>query len=58
MLKVGRLEPSRKRCRSRGEINADLTLAIRTWASPNCGSGHHSGIYAASNIRVGTLKSA
>ncbi|MBG0697293.1 transposase [Enterobacter roggenkampii] len=49
-MKVGRWEPSSKRCSSCGEINAELTLAMRTWTCPSCGSWHHRDINAAINI--------
>ncbi|WP_420488963.1 zinc ribbon domain-containing protein [Phytobacter diazotrophicus] len=41
---------SSKGCSSCGEINADLTLAMRTWTYHSCGSGHHRDINAAINI--------
>ncbi|HGK4640120.1 TPA: zinc ribbon domain-containing protein [Yersinia enterocolitica] len=34
-------EPSSKLCCSCGEFNAELTLAMRTWTCPSCGSGFH-----------------
>ncbi|MBG0697297.1 transposase [Enterobacter roggenkampii] len=50
LLKVGQWEPSSKRCSSCGEINTELTLAMRTWTCPGCGSTHHRDINAAINI--------
>ncbi|ECF0194527.1 transposase [Salmonella enterica subsp. enterica serovar London] len=50
LLKVGRWEPSSKRCSSCGEINEHLTLADRRWQCPACGAEHHRDINAAVNI--------
>lgn len=50
LLKVGRWEPSSKRCSSCGEINDALTLADRRWQCPACGTEHHRDINAAVNI--------
>lgn len=50
LLKVGRWEPSSKRCSSCGEINKKLTLADRQWQCPACGVKHHRDTNAAVNI--------
>lgn len=50
LLKVGRWEPSSKRCSSCGEINDALTLADRRWQCPACGAELHRDINAAVNI--------
>ena len=50
LLKVGRWEPSSKRCSSCGEINTELTLADRRWQCQACGTEHHRDINAALNI--------
>jgi putative transposase len=50
LLKVGRWEPSSKRCSCCGEINTDLTLADRWWQCPACGAELHRDINAAMNI--------
>lgn len=50
LLKVGRWEPSSKRCSCCGEINTDLTLADRRWQCPACGAELHRDINAAVNI--------
>jgi len=50
LLKVGRWEPSSKRCSSCGEINDALTLADRRWQCQACGTEHHRDINAAMNI--------
>lgn len=50
LLKVGRWEPSSKRCSCCGEINELLTLADRRWQCPACGAELHRDINAAVNI--------
>ena len=50
LLKVGRWEPSSKRCSCCGEINESLTLADRRWQCPACGAELHRDINAAVNI--------
>lgn len=50
LLKVGRWEPSSKRCSCCGEINENLTLADRRWQCPACGAELHRDINAAVNI--------
>lgn len=50
LLKVGRWEPSSKRCGCCGEINESLTLADRRWQCPACGAELHRDINAAVNI--------
>lgn len=50
LLKVGRWEPSSKRCSSCGEVNTELTLADRRWQCQVCGAEHHRDINAAINI--------
>lgn len=50
LLKVGRWEPSSKRCSCCGEINENLTLADRRWQCPACGAELHRDINAAMNI--------
>jgi putative transposase len=50
LLKVGRWEPTSKRCSSCGHINSELTLADRRWQCMACGIEHHRDINAAINI--------
>jgi len=50
LLKVGRWEPSSKRCSCCGEINTLLTLKERRWQCPACGAELHRDINAAMNI--------
>ncbi|WP_396118338.1 zinc ribbon domain-containing protein [Dickeya dadantii] len=46
LLKVGRREPSSKRCSAFGEINIDLRLSMNS----GYGTAHHRDINAAINI--------
>ena len=50
-IKIGRFEPSSKRCHQCGHINRNLTLKDRTWICPNCGSVLDRDFNAALNIR-------
>ena len=50
ILRIGRFEPSSKMCTCR-YINHNLTLAIREWTCPECGSIHDRDLLAANNIK-------
>ena len=50
LIKIGRFDPSSKRCSDCGEINNDLTLADREWIC-KCGSVHDRDFNAAKNIK-------
>ena len=50
ILRIGRFEPSSKMCTC-GYINSNLTLAMREWACPKCGSIHDRDLLAANNIK-------
>lgn len=50
ILRIGRFEPSSKMCTC-GYINHNLTLAIREWTRPECGSIHDRDLLAANNIK-------
>lgn len=50
ILRIGRFEPSSKMCTC-GYINHNLTLAIREWTCPECGSIHDRDLFAANNIK-------
>lgn len=50
ILRIGRFEPSSKMCTC-GYINHSLTLAIREWTCPECGSIHDRDLLAANNIK-------
>lgn len=50
ILRIGRFEPSSKMCTC-GYINHNLTLAMREWICPQCGSIHDRDLLAANNIK-------
>ena len=50
ILRIGRFEPSSKMCTC-GYINHNLTLAMRKWICPKCGSIHDRDLLAANNIK-------
>lgn len=50
ILRIGRFEPSSKMCTC-GYINHSLTLTIREWTCPECGSIHDRDLLAANNIK-------
>ena len=51
LLTIGRFEPSSKTCSCCGYINKELTLAIREWTCPSCGSALDRDVNAAVNIK-------
>lgn len=54
LIAIPRFEPSSKRCSACGYTLASLSLSIRSWTCPECGSNHDRDINAAINIeRVG-----
>jgi putative transposase len=50
LIKIGRFDPSSKRCSDCGEINKELTLDNREWVC-QCGSVHDRDFNAAKNIK-------
>lgn len=50
ILRIGRFEPSSKMCTC-GYINHNLTLAMRRWKCPVCGTAHDRDLLAANNIK-------
>lgn len=50
ILRIGRFEPSSKMCTC-GYINHNLTLAMREWTCPECGTIHYRDLLAAINIK-------
>lgn len=50
ILRIGRFEPSSKMCTC-GNINHNLTLAMRKWTCPKCGAIHDRDLLAANNIK-------
>lgn len=52
VVEIGQWEPSSKTCSACGYKLDDLTLDIREWACPRCGTHHDRDINAAKNIRA------
>lgn len=50
LIKIGRYDPSSKRCNACGEINQSLTLKDRTWKCSSCGTNLDRDENAAQNI--------
>ncbi len=50
--KLDRFFPSSKRCSKCGYIHENLTLDIREWTCPECGTDHDRDVNAATNILV------
>lgn len=50
LIKIGRYEPSSKKCSSCGSIYNNLKLEERTWICDRCGKEHDRDINAAVNI--------
>ena len=50
--KLDRFFPSSKRCSKCGHIHENLTLDIREWTCPECGTHHDRDVNAATNILV------
>jgi len=50
LIKIGRFDPSSKRCSCCGAINKELALSDRTWTCPECGTKHDRDANAAANI--------
>ena len=50
ILRIGRFEPSSKMCTC-GYINSNLTLAMREWVCPECGTIHDRDLLASNNIK-------
>ena len=50
-VKIGRFQPSSKRCSCCGYINKTLRLSERSWTCPECGTHHDRDYNASVNIR-------
>lgn len=50
ILRIGRFEPSSKMCTC-GYINGNLTLSMREWTCPKCGTHHNRDLLSANNIK-------
>lgn len=48
---IGRYDPSSKLCNKCGYINNSLTLSVREWVCPKCGTHHDRDVNAAINIK-------
>ena len=57
-IKVGRFFPSSKKCSNCSNIVKALTLNVREWSCPTCGTVHDRDINAAKNILVEGLRTA
>src|SRR5438876_10778058 len=55
IVRIGRFEPSSKTCHDRGHILDTLTLDVREWVCPCCGTWHNRDINAAHNILAAGL---
>jgi putative transposase len=55
LIVVSRWYPSSKTCSSCGHLLASLSLSIRTWQCPSCGTRHDRDINAAKNILAAGL---
>ena len=51
LVKIGRFQPSSKKCSSCGYINKTLTLKERSWTCPECGTHHGRDYNASVNIK-------
>ena len=51
LIKIGRFEPSSKRCSNCKNINKNLTLDHREWTCSKCSQVHDRDINAAINIK-------
>lgn len=56
IVKVGRFEPTSKKCYTCGDINTELTLKDRVWECKCCGSKNDRDHNAALNIREAGVK--
>lgn len=51
VLKIGRFEPSSKKCSKCGHVVDTLPLSVRSWNCPICGTRHDRDVNAAINIK-------
>ena len=57
VINCGRFEPSSKTCSECNHVLDTLTLDVREWACPSCGSHHNRDVNAAKNILRFALRS-
>jgi putative transposase len=50
LIKIGRYEPSSKKCSECGNINSELKLEDREWKCKSCGKEHDRDVNAAKNV--------
>jgi putative transposase len=50
LVKIGRFEPTSKKCHCCGHLKEDLVLSDRSWKCSNCGTEHDRDVNAAINI--------
>ena len=55
-IQINRFYPSTKKCNNCGYKNNNITLDIRQWTCPLCGTHHHRDINAAKNILNEAIK--
>ena len=51
LVEIGRFQPSSKQCSSCGYVNKTLTLSVRNWTCPECGTNHDRDYNASVNIK-------
>ena len=51
LVEIGRFQPSSKQCSCCGYINKTLTLSVRNWTCPECGTSHDRDYNASVNIK-------
>ena len=51
LVEIGRFQPSSKQCSRCGYINKTLTLSVRNWTCPECGTNHDRDYNASVNIK-------
>jgi putative transposase len=56
VLRIGRFEPSSRICNVCGFYKNDLTLKVRDWLCPACGTNHDRDVNAAVNIKKFALQ--
>jgi putative transposase len=55
VVKISQWEPSSKKCSKCGHRMEDMSLNVRVWTCPSCGTAHDRDVNAAINIRVAGL---
>ena len=55
-IQIGTFSPSSKRCSSCGYIYKELTLDMREWTCPECGTVHDRDVNGAKSVKLGALE--